>query len=711
MQMPGVSITLDELAAETGWLRRLASSLVKDPAAADDLVQDAYVVAAAHAPRDGRPLRPWLVRVLVNLTRMQARGAGHRRAREQAVAALASAPATPAELVGRIEVHRLLAGLVLELSPASRDVVLLHYVEGLSLAAVAARLGLAAGTVRWRHKQAIDELRDRLEHREPNRGWLPALTAFAAPSPSASAGAAIPWLVFAAIALLIGVAWIVVQVRSSPTPPIATRPTQRAGLEARAAQLETPSAQADSAPTWPPPVSDVITSGSRRIEGRVVDAQQQPVADAEVTLACDYGDASAPFPRTTTSALGTFVFEVDAGCSGQVFAQKDGRMAESFVDSRFAAYPVVLALAPRLVIAVHVVDWATDAPVAGAEVSATGRLGIGQAGIGARNTATTNASGDAQVYQPRPPRILEEVAKVPSGLFVRAAGYVPAHSLVELVHGPVTYPPPVSTIFLMRGVVIRGQLRGAEAFPDATIDVLGPMAEDDPARSWTWRKGVEGDRAEPDGRFEIRVPGPGRYLLAPHTASLGPINEAETRVDVGPDGRSDVLIHLGPKEASGIAGIVVDAAGKPVAGARVTTPTGRMKPIITDELGRFTIPMGAGPYSLMARHGTSSSEVVPVEMHHGQLTHLTLPLRPAGIAGVVVDAGGTPVPGAEVYRNVTHDFPHGDRATTDAQGRFSFDVPRGTFVLSVRRSSEDSFEDEDDVTVTGGTHDLRLVVP
>ncbi|MBC7974226.1 MAG: hypothetical protein H7138_04520, partial [Myxococcales bacterium] len=67
--MPSVSTTLDQLAAESGWLRRLARSLVNDPASADDLVQDAYVLAAEHPPGDDRPLRPWLVRVLRNLTR------------------------------------------------------------------------------------------------------------------------------------------------------------------------------------------------------------------------------------------------------------------------------------------------------------------------------------------------------------------------------------------------------------------------------------------------------------------------------------------------------------------------------------------------------------------------------------------------------------------------------------------------------------------
>jgi hypothetical protein len=45
-----VSVTLDQLVADTGWLRRLAGSLVKDQAAAEDLVHDTVLVAAEQAP-------------------------------------------------------------------------------------------------------------------------------------------------------------------------------------------------------------------------------------------------------------------------------------------------------------------------------------------------------------------------------------------------------------------------------------------------------------------------------------------------------------------------------------------------------------------------------------------------------------------------------------------------------------------------------------
>ncbi|MEO7735366.1 MAG: sigma-70 family RNA polymerase sigma factor [Kofleriaceae bacterium] len=703
--MSSLSATLDELAAETTRLRRLARSLVRDSAAAEDLVQDAYVVAALHAPVDGRPLRPWLVRVLVNLTRMRGRSAHHRRAREHAVAELAAAPATPAELVGRLEVHRLLAGLVLELAPAAREVVLLHYVEGLSSIEIANRLGLAAGTVRWRLKQAIDELRERLDHREPNRAWLPALAAFAGPPPAT--GIALPWLVLAAIALLLGMAWLVVQVRSPAEPSVASRAPVHERSSASVALAE-PSTPGGRSPGVSTAVPAPFAGSKRTVEGRVVDAQQRAVAGAEVTLDCQYGEAGDALPHTTSNARGGFTFEVDARCIAVVAATKDDRLGlGDAYPSSLHALPLVLVLAPKLALAVHVVDAETGAPIEGAVVATASR-----AAAAFRNSATTNHAGDAQLALPAPPRVGPQRLEMFGDVVARAPRHLPALAQTELGADRIT--PVVPTIRLARGIAIGGQLVGAGSYADATIEIVGPMASDGPVGDgvgWIRRKGDDAEPVAADGRFELYVKVPGRYWLAPHMQTLAASVEAETIVEVGAGGRDDVVIHLGPKTASGVAGLVVDPAGVPVAGATVTTPSGLMKPILTDARGQFAIPMGAGPYRILARSGALASEVVPIAMHHGQLIHLTIKLGPTGIAGVVVDRAGTPVAGADVWRNTNDTLGLGERTTSDAQGRFAFDLPRGDFVLSVRRSRDDDFEDDDDVHVTSGTHDVRLVVP
>jgi len=151
-----------------------------------------------------------------------------------------------------------------------------------------------------------------------------------------------------------------------------------------------------------------------------------------------------------------------------------------------------------------------------------------------------------------------------------------------------------------------------------------------------------------------------------------------------------------------------------VAGAWVGSPTGRTPPIATDLRGQFAIAIHDAPYSLVARHGDQASEILRVNPERGKLLSVTLTLGPTGIAGVVVDGDGAPIPGAEIWRNPVPELGLGvmnARAIADAQGRFSFDLPRGTYRLSVRRSSDDDFLDEDDVHVASGTHDLRLVLP
>ena len=110
--MVNTSATLEQLVADSAWLRRLAVALVKDQATAEDVVQDTYAIAATQAPIDGRPLRPWLFRVLSNRARTAQRSERRRREREQAFGEVAASPPRPDELVERIEVQRTLAGFV-----------------------------------------------------------------------------------------------------------------------------------------------------------------------------------------------------------------------------------------------------------------------------------------------------------------------------------------------------------------------------------------------------------------------------------------------------------------------------------------------------------------------------------------------------------------------------------------------------------------------
>src|SRR5262245_59055539 len=278
MRMALGTITMGQLVGETVWLRRLATSLVKDQA--DDVVHDTLIIAQQHAPAD-RPLRPWLARVLVNRVRMIARGSSRRRKREEALGELATAPVGPDEIVDRIKLQRLLAGCVLDLAQPLRDVLLLHYYEGLTSYEIGNRLGIADGTVRWRLKQAIDELRQRLDDRAPNRAWLAPMAGLANGSGTAGAGAFA--CVFAALAAPAGSA--AVPGLRKPTPVASA-----AGVSHEApASAPKPDVPHDPVPATTGGSAQVVEIDQMRIVGRIVDRDGKPVAGADVQVSCQYG--------------------------------------------------------------------------------------------------------------------------------------------------------------------------------------------------------------------------------------------------------------------------------------------------------------------------------------------------------------------------------------------------------------------------------------
>jgi RNA polymerase sigma-70 factor (ECF subfamily) len=710
MRSASVSTTLELLVTETGWLHRLAVSLVKDQAAAEDLVHDTVLVAAEQAPRDGRPLRPWLARVLLNRVRMHGRSAARRSRREQAVAELAVAPATPDAIVDRIELQRMLAGLVLELAQPLRDVVLLHYFEGLSSATIGNRLGIADGTVRWRLKQAIDELRDRLDQRAPNRAWLPPLAGFAGAARREAAGA--PTLTIAAIAALL--AFIVVVMFTWQAAPVTTTNASRAHDMESIATVVTQEGD-------PSPGADVMTpiSGSvpvdpdeRRITGIVVDQTGRPVDNAEVATDCFYFDEDEPGPTIVhTRSSGTFEVEVDRDCWPSMVARKDD--AESLVEHRHFSSnisdkptkPLILRLAPTPVAVLRVVDASTEVPIAGARLSTDnfrGRLA----------SAVSDVTGVARIRLDYS-RGLHEHTQIA----IDAPGY---RSISEVFAKPESAHParPIErTVRLVRGLPVSGRVVGTDGRGLANFYVVVEDAAD-------WESRV----TDAAGAFSVAVPRAGHYRVRASPPGFMKSRDAAPamEIEVSAEGRTDIVLHLLSEPRGELTGTVIDGSGNPVAGARVHSAEARLRPVVTDAHGRFSFhvrPLAVFRRSsettrqifLVARHGPLASMFTPVEIRDDDHNiDVTIRLDLAGIAGVVVDMEGAPVPGADVWLNQCcgeHSLIGGARVEADAQGRFAFNVPRGYFVLSVRRTLEDDFDDRDDKTISGGSHNVRLVLP
>lgn len=186
----------EEALQHTEWVGRLARALVGSPEAAEDLAQDAWEAAVSRGAPPPSELRAWMTEVLRNLAAMGARTAARRRRRELAAASDESVP-LPDELVDRIQTQQLVARLMLELSEPVRLVLFLRYFEGLSAKEISQRLGLPAGTVRWRLKSGVDELRERLDRsfQGDRRRWMGLVVPAAAllrPPAAVAAGGFLP---------------------------------------------------------------------------------------------------------------------------------------------------------------------------------------------------------------------------------------------------------------------------------------------------------------------------------------------------------------------------------------------------------------------------------------------------------------------------------------------------------------------------------------
>jgi RNA polymerase sigma-70 factor, ECF subfamily len=173
-------------------LYTIALRVLGDPRDAEEVAQDALVRAyRAMAGYDaGRiaelRLRPWLASIAINLAHNRRRRHDDRRPPRQLEPMLesgfdpadAGARSGPA-VTARREAITELAVVLLELSPAVREAVILRHVDGLSVAETAAALGRPEGTIKSQVSRGLERLRELLA----TRGADPSITD---PSPLAT---------------------------------------------------------------------------------------------------------------------------------------------------------------------------------------------------------------------------------------------------------------------------------------------------------------------------------------------------------------------------------------------------------------------------------------------------------------------------------------------------------------------------------------------
>ena len=139
------------------------------PADAKDLVQQTFLQVHRHRHDydPSRPFRPWLLTIAMNLKRGYFRRAKVRPEAElsDAVAQRLSAPPATQE---RVEQQQRLRFALQPLSPAQREVIVLHWLEGIPMQEIARIIGASLSATKLRAHRGYAAMREHLERGEPS---------------------------------------------------------------------------------------------------------------------------------------------------------------------------------------------------------------------------------------------------------------------------------------------------------------------------------------------------------------------------------------------------------------------------------------------------------------------------------------------------------------------------------------------------------------
>jgi RNA polymerase sigma factor (sigma-70 family) len=712
----------EELLAHADWLRRLARALVGD-AAADDVVQETYEVALTSPPKHEGALRPWLGGVARNLARMSKRAGARRDARDTSYDSLGSlrqeAP-TPEELVARATMQHRVAALVLDLEEPLRATLMLRYYEGLSAADIARTQGVPAGTVRWRLKQAVDQIRARLdeEHQGDRKRWVLLLAPFApqiAPALPAAplagslvmkglavkTGTKVVVLLALVIALVAGTRFAGLWGNQAATPatPAAvkdtgTTPARPAG-DATPPSSETAATSASRGPVF----RDDDPKGALRLEGIVVDENDKGVAGARVAI-----DAAPPVVIETESD-GSFVFEgliaryyrVEAA-AGERYAGPAGlRLTDT-------SEPLTLRLATGGILEVVVTDRDGGKPIAGADIELRAPLAW---------SGKTGADGVAT---------LRGVGPTWAPLAVTAKGFAPASVLASTSGDPKA--PDRIAVTLGKGAAFAGTVVDENGKPVGGARVTAALVTEpfpvvDPRR--------DGVLTDEDGAFTFPALASGTYRMSATDATHAAATSSPITLD-GVTARKGLELVM--TAGGAVRGLVTDSTGKPVAAADVSVVSRGFvvwrprRQSFTDADGRFAITgLPRRAVELVAWHPSGSSSIAQADLTATREIDLKIVLDVTGaITGTVVDPKGEPVDNAQVVAEPVSTGGKNDIAVwtvrgdqevvSDAGGGFRFSgLPAGSYRVRAARMDSTTGWAPGGVVASPGDAPLRIVVP
>ena len=139
------------------WLRdAILHRLRLQPADADDIVQDTYLRAARLPAAEIAHPRAFLAQIALNLFRDRHRREAVRSAHRRDAIVAQSVVAPRLDAIAEQEIDLLLERLILDLPERYREAFVLQRFGGMSIAAIAERLGISPKTVEWRIGKAVE---------------------------------------------------------------------------------------------------------------------------------------------------------------------------------------------------------------------------------------------------------------------------------------------------------------------------------------------------------------------------------------------------------------------------------------------------------------------------------------------------------------------------------------------------------------------------
>jgi RNA polymerase sigma-70 factor, ECF subfamily len=152
-------------AALSGRLRGYLLSQCRDPALADDLLQDTFlqVHRSRRTYQPGRPVTPWVFAIARHVFLMKRRSTGRRlRFEERLAAGVATSDVVRDDATALVEKDEMRRAL--DRVPADqREALLLHHVQGWSFAEIAARLGIRVNAAKTRAFRGMKKMKGHLK--------------------------------------------------------------------------------------------------------------------------------------------------------------------------------------------------------------------------------------------------------------------------------------------------------------------------------------------------------------------------------------------------------------------------------------------------------------------------------------------------------------------------------------------------------------------